>query len=126
MLKRFFASVFLALMYVLGTVAVTAPLQGCATLGVPTADTVNKKAAEAYLAVTAGANSVITMRAAGKMSEADRDKTVAALQGVKTGIDSVVKLSTTDPGTAMTNLDRIMLTLNGLTAALAAQQAGAK
>lgn len=127
MLKRFFTSSFLALAFAMAILtAAVAPLQGCASLGVPAADTINKKAAEGYIAITAAANSVTTLRAAGKMSETDRNNTVATLQTAKSGLDAAVKQGTTDPTGAQTNLDRIMLVLNALTAALAAQQAGVK
>lgn len=99
---------------------------GCAALGVPTADTVNKKAAEGYISITAAANTVTTLRLAGKLSDADRDKTVATLQVSKTGLDSVVKSAPVDPAAADARLREILLVLNGITASLAAQQAGGK
>lgn len=126
MLKRFFTSSFLALAFAMVAITAIASLQGCASLGVPVADTINKKAAEGYIAITAAANSVTTLRAAGKMSETDRNNTVATLQTAKSGLDAAVKQGTTDPAGAQTNLDRIMLVLNALTAALATQQSGVK
>lgn len=99
---------------------------GCASLGVPTADTVNKKAAEGYVTITAAANTVTTLRAAGKMSEADRDKTVGTLQAAKIALDAAVKSAPSDPAAADAKLREVLLVLNAISAGLAAQQAGGK
>lgn len=123
MLKRLFDQRLAALMFMLAFVV---GLSACASLGVPTADTVNKKAAEGYITITAAANVVTTARVAGKMSEADRDKTVAALQSFKVALDTVVKSAPTDPAAADAKLRDILLALNALSAGLATQQAGGK
>jgi hypothetical protein len=105
---------------------VAASIQGCAALGVPTADTVNKKLAEAYIGVTAAANSVTSLRTAGKMSESERDKAVATLRTVKTGLDAVSASAPTDPAAADARLRQVLLLLSALEAGLASQQAGGK
>lgn len=105
---------------------VISQVQGCAALGVPTADTVNKKAAEGYIAITAAANTVVTLRAAGKMNEAERDKAVGVLQSSKIALDAVVKSAPTEPGAADERLRQILLVVSALSAGLAAQQAGGK
>ncbi len=125
-MQRLLRTHWQALCLMIMLAVVLTAVQGCAALGVPTADTVNKKAAEGYITITAAANTVVTLRTAGKMSEADRDKTVGTLQAAKTGLDALVKSAPVDPAASDAKLREILLIINGITAALAAQQAGGK
>lgn len=92
----------------------TALLTACAQLGVPAADTFNKKAVAAHNTVTAVAKAATTLRAAGKLSDADRDNVVATLRSAETGIDLATMVAKTDAPAGMTKLDTSIAVLTAL------------
>lgn len=107
-MKRLTQSLFL--------VFALALLTACASLGVPSAETVNQKAVAAYTTVEGVANAITSLRAAGKLSETDRDNMVASLRSAITGIDIAKQLGSTNPGAGMSKLDAqiaILTALNG-------------
>ena len=97
---------------------VLALLTVCASLGIPDADTFNKKAMVAHGTVAAIAKSATSLRAAGKLSDADRDNIVATLKNAEMGIDMATMVGKTDPAAGVTKLDTSIAVLTALQAYL--------
>lgn len=89
-------------------------IAACAQLGVPAADTFNKKAVAAHNTVSGIAKAATTLRAAGKLSDADRDNIVATLRSAETGIDLATMVAKTDAPAGMTKLDTSIAVLAAL------------
>lgn len=89
-------------------------LAACAQMGMPAADTFNKKEVAAHATVTAIAKGALTLRQAGKLSDADRDNVVATLRTAETGIDLAKMVATTDPVAGMSKLNASVAVLNAL------------
>jgi hypothetical protein len=89
-------------------------LMGCAQLGVPAADSFNKKALAAHQTVTAIAQTATTLRQAGKLSDADRDNIVATLKGAEAGIDLATLAAKTNADAGATKLDASIAVLTAL------------
>jgi hypothetical protein len=94
----------------------------CSTLGVSSPDTFNKKALAAHGTVTAIANSALTLRAAGKLSDADRDNVVSTLRAAESGIDLATLTAKTDTAAGSTKLDASIAVLSALQAYLLAKE----
>ena len=106
--------------------AVLSITQGCAALGVPAADTFNKKLIAGYSTLTVAANSAATLRLAGKLSDARRDETVKSLRAAQTELDAIGALGGADLAAADKRLTVILAVLTGLQTALATQDQGSK
>lgn len=96
-------------------------LAACAQLGVPAADTFNKKALAAHQTVTAVAQSATTLRTAGKLSDADKANIVASLTAAEQAIDLATALSKTDATAGSTKLDSAVIALTALQSYLLAR-----
>ncbi len=88
-------------------------LAACANLGVQSPATFNQKVLAAHATVTAIANSASTLRAAGKLSDADRDNVVASLRSAEAGIDIATMTYKTN---AQAGADKLAATITVLTA----------
>jgi hypothetical protein len=95
---------------------------GCAALGVPAADTFNKKAAGAVTSVNAGSQTVLTLLQAHKVTPDEADRYTAALDETQKAIDGVRVLYKTDPTAAENRLQTIITALNILLAELEARK----
>lgn len=126
MLKRLFVSSFLAMAFAMAAIVGVMSMQGCATLGVPSADTVNKKAAEGYISLAAAAHTVVTLRQAGKMDDATHVKTIVSLGAAREAIDDIVQQAPIDPAAADAKLRQALALIASIQAVLATQQAGGK
>jgi cbb3-type cytochrome oxidase cytochrome c subunit len=91
-------------------------LTACAAFGVPPATTFNTRALAATNTVQVVAKQAITMRAAGKLSDADRDNVVATLRTVEGGIDIASKTGD------ITKLDATVAILTSLQTYLATKE----
>ena len=73
----------------------TLMLFGCAQLGVPAADTFNKKLYEGYATVAYVAQSAQQLRISGHLSDADRANVVASSQAAVNGLDLAASMHAT-------------------------------
>lgn len=90
-------------------------IAGCGTLGnTPAADTVNKKAVAAQLTITAVSNTAATLRAVGRLNDADRDAVVAKLRRAESDIALAQVLAKTDPLGGASMLDKSIAVLTEL------------
>jgi 5,10-methylene-tetrahydrofolate dehydrogenase/methenyl tetrahydrofolate cyclohydrolase len=97
-------------------------LAGCAALGVPAADTFNKKAAAAVSSVNTGSQTVLTLLQAHKITPDESDKYIAALAETQNGIDFTRQLYKTKPQEAEDRLAATIAALNLLLAELEARK----
>lgn len=123
MSKRSSPPSFLGLMF---AIALGVMLASCASLGVPAADTFNKKLDAAYNTVTAAANTTATLYTAGKITPERKTQIVAVLRTANTSLDDAALLSKTDLSTASGRLDAIVATLGALQSSLAIANTGGK
>ena len=98
-------------------------IAACAQLGVPAADTFNKKAVAAHNTVSGIAKAATALRAAGKLSDADRDNVVATLRSAETGIDLATMIAKTNPQAGIDKLSATVAVLSALQAYLATKGA---
>lgn len=105
--------------------ALVALLSACASLGVPNADTFNKKVLSAYATVDVVAESAAILWAAGKMSAQDRAHIVDTNRQVLAGLELAKLTAQTDLGAAQTKLESTLLILTALESYLQTKQ-GAK
>ena len=94
-------------------------LAACANLGVQAPATFNQKVLAAHATVTAIANSATSLRAAGKLSDADRDNVVSTLRSAEAGIDLAVLTYKTSPQAGGDKLTATITVLTALQAYLA-------
>lgn len=100
-------------------------LSACAALGVPDADTFNKRAMAGYQTIETVASTAGTLRIAGKLSDADRDNVVSTTRAAITGIDLAKQIYQTNPQAGNDKLTATITVLTALQAYLATKQ-GAK
>jgi hypothetical protein len=93
-------------------------LAGCAALGVPSADTFNKKAAAATVSVNTGSQTVLTLLQARKITPDESDKYTQTLDDAQKAIDATRVVYKTDPTSAENRLATIITGLNLLLAEL--------
>lgn len=96
-------------------IAVTA----CTTLGISQPTTFNQKAVAAHATVEGVAKTAASLRATGKLSDADRDNVVASLRSAEMGIDIATMAAKTDPVAGATKLDASIAVLTALQTYLA-------
>jgi hypothetical protein len=97
-------------------------LAGCAALGVPSADTFNKKAAAATVSVNTGSQTVLTLLQARKITPDENDKYIARLEDAQKAIDVTRVVYKTDPTSAENRLATIIAGLNLLLAEIEARK----
>lgn len=91
---------------------------GCAALGVPRADTFNKKAAAATVSVNAGSQADLTLLQAHKITPKESDSYIARLGDLQEGIDFTRGVYKTNPADAENRLAALIASLNLLLAEL--------
>jgi hypothetical protein len=105
--------------YLFVAMAALVLMTACSSLGLSSPETFNQKALAAQSTVTAIANSALSLRQAGKLSDADRDNVVATLRSAQQGIDLATLIAKQDPAGGMTKLDTTITVLTALQAYLA-------
>lgn len=98
-------------------------LSGCAQVGAPKPESFNQKALAAHATIEGIAKSALTLREAGKLSDADRDNIVATLRNAQAGIDLATTIAKGNPTAGMSKLDASIAVLTALNAYLASQGA---
>jgi hypothetical protein len=94
-------------------------LSACAALGLSTPETFNQRALAATGTSQAILRTAIDMRAAGKLSDADRDNVVATVRTAEQGIDLAATIAKTDAPAGTARLQASIAVLNALSAYLA-------
>lgn len=97
-------------------------LFGCATLGVPDADTFNKKALAAYSTVEAARNTTNTLAAAGKLSKPEATNAQAKCDNAKEAITIARSLYVSNPQQATDKLTAAIALLQALNNYLVSKQ----
>jgi len=95
-------------------------LAACQSLGVPQADTFNKRAVAAYSSVSAASQTVTTLYVSQKITQEKALESLDEVEQVKKAVDAAVQLYSTDRTGAETRLDDALLILKALQAAIAA------
>jgi len=96
-------------------------LAACQTLGVPSADTFNKKWLAAQSADTTVLQTDLALLQAGKISKEDAANVEAQADNVKAGLDIARTVYATDQTAGSTKLDSVVLALQALQNYLAAK-----
>jgi hypothetical protein len=96
-------------------------ITGCSTLGVPSADTFNKKWLAAQTADTAVLQMDLTLLQAEKISKEDAANVEAQADNVKSGLDIARTLYATDQTAGSTKLDSVVIALQAIQNYLAAK-----
>jgi hypothetical protein len=115
MTMRLLRAIVLALLAVL--------FAACTTLGIQAPQTFNQRAVAAHNTVTAIATSALTLRTAGKLSDADRDNVVQTLRTAEAGIDLATLTAKTDPTAGADKLSASIAVLTALQTYLATKGA---
>jgi hypothetical protein len=97
-------------------------LAGCGILGIPPADTFNKRVVLANSAVEAVASTVDTLYTAGKISQADASSVLKQTTEARTGIEIARGMYATNPVDAENRLTTIITALDALNRYLGAKQ----
>jgi hypothetical protein len=97
-------------------------LASCASLGIPQADTFNKRVAVANSVIESTANTIQTLFVAGKLSKAESQKALDQTKSASAGIDIARKIRAEDPRGANNQLAAIITTLNALNVYLQSRQ----
>lgn len=101
----------------------SALLISCAQMGVPAADTFNKRLMAGYQTVEAIAWSAGSLRSAGKLSDADRDNVVATSRTAIAALDLARQVHATNPQAGDDKLSATITVLGALQAYLATKGA---
>ncbi len=104
-------------------IACMAILTACASLGMQTPDTFNKRAAAAYATVQTVADSATAAVNAGKLSKADATNVVTTSRTALAAIDVATSLHATNPQAGEDKLASTLSVLNALSAYLATKEA---
>jgi len=96
------------------TVLPDAPLTSAAVATRPVARDFNAGYLAAQKTITAIANGALTLRAAGRLSDADRDNVVKVLTDAEAGLQLAKTLHTADPVAGMSKLDASVAILTAL------------
>lgn len=97
-------------------------LAACAQLGVPAADTFNKRLLAGYQTVETIASTAGTLRTAGKLSDSDRDNVVATSRTAIAGLDVAKQVYATNPQAGDDKLTATITVLSALSAYLATKE----
>lgn len=89
-------------------------LVGCSTLGIPSADTFNKKWLAAQQTDTTVLQTDLTLLQAGTISKADAANVEAQADNIKAGLDIARTLYATDQTAGSTKLDSVVIALQAL------------
>lgn len=97
-------------------------LAACASLGVPTADTFNKKVVAAYAMIQTVAETAMAANSAGKLSDQDESNILTGLNASMTALKTAGQMHSTDPAGAETKLTATLQILQAINAYLIAHQ----
>lgn len=97
-------------------------IAGCAALGVPPADTFNKKAAAAVTTVNAASQSVLTLLQARKITPDESDAYTLRTEQAQQAIDAARSIYSTDPNGANDALAKVITALTILQTELEARK----
>lgn len=97
-------------------------LIACATLGVPDADTFNKRVLVANSMATQAAVTIGTLRQNGKLSQPDARDALEGLRSASAGIDLAIQLHETSPTAGEQKLSSVITALTVLTQYLEARK----
>jgi polyhydroxyalkanoate synthesis regulator phasin len=97
-------------------------LASCAALGVPQADTFNKRIVVANSVAETSATTIATLVSAGKLSPEEAQKALDQTKNAAAGVDLARKVYAQDPSAANTQLGAIIASLNALTLYLESRQ----
>jgi hypothetical protein len=98
-------------------------VSGCAELGVPQADTFEKKLVGAYASLTAVVKTSTYMLERKKISSAEHKRVIDQARTAQAGLAIAEQIRQTDPNGAMTRLTAITATLTALEAYLQSKEA---
>lgn len=87
---------------------------GCSTLGIPSADTFNKKWLAAQQTDTTVLQTDLALLQAGTISKADAANVEAQADNIKAGLDIARTLYATDQTAGSTKLDSVVIALQAL------------
>jgi hypothetical protein len=90
-------------------------LASCSVLGIPQADTFNKRIVVANSVAETTATTIGTLYAAGKLTQEEAQTALDQTRNAAAGIDIARKLHAQDPSGANTQLGAIIASLNALT-----------
>lgn len=93
-------------------------LAGCAALGVPEADTFNKRVIVANSIAESAASTVATLTATGKLSKEDAQSALDRVRTAAIGIDIARDALPADPKAADARLTAVVAALNAIVAEL--------
>ena len=97
-------------------------IAGCAALGVPAADTFNKKVVSANAIIESAAETNEAVRAAGKIGKEESQKIHDQLVSIAAGIDIAREVYATNPTEATNRIDAAIVALNALNAYLGSKK----
>lgn len=97
-------------------------LAACQSIGVPPADTFNKKAAAAVISVNTASQATLTLLQARKISPDESDRYIDRAEEAQRGIDLARSVHSTDPTAAIDQLDLTIKALQVLIAELEARK----
>lgn len=97
-------------------------LAACSTLGVPAADTFNKRVIVANSLAESAANTIATLKTAGKLSAQEAQSALDRVRTTATGIDIASEIHPTDPSAADARLSLVIASLNALLVELEKRQ----
>lgn len=97
-------------------------LSACQTLGVPQADTFNKRVIVANSIVEQSANTVSTLVSAGRLSHEDAQRSLDRVRDAAAGIDVARQVLPDDPAAADAKLSAVIAALNALNLYLESQK----
>jgi hypothetical protein len=93
-------------------------LASCATLGLPQADTFNKRLAAGYTTVTGVRNTADTLLTSNKITADDAQNVQAQADNGRTGLDLARQIHATNPPAGDAKLDAVVTGLSALEAYL--------
>jgi type II secretory pathway component PulM len=88
-------------------------LAACAAFGTPAPQSFNQRLVAGYTTVEAVANTATQLRAAGKLSDADKDNVVSTSRTALAGLDLAAQVHKTNPAAGQ---DKLTATITVLTA----------
>lgn len=97
-------------------------IAACQTLGIPEADTINKRIVVANGTIESIANTISTLVDNGRISHEQAETYVGRLKEGATGVDLVRKLKDTNPAEASQRLDAVVVALSLLKNELEARE----
>lgn len=98
-------------------------LMACSTFGVQAPQTFNQRLMAGYTAVEVVATNATQLRAAGKLSDADRENVVATGRTAVAGLDLAAQVHKTNPAAGQEKLTATIAVLTALQAYLATKGA---